>query len=215
MYRFAVALFALCLVSMSTEAVAYSRLSGMHPIPIGARTCVGRYPPSALKDHAEGTTLVSYEVTSKGAVRNAVVARTSGNKDLDSAAVSCVSTWQFQPATDYGAPVDVSWQSRVEWIIAPRNAQEVGPTPVGANHRCSLSKATPALVIGETGDIQLVFTVGIDGNVHDLKIAKSSGSTTLDGAALDCVRGWKYKPATRDGTPTEVDWMALVNYSRH
>ena len=216
MYRHAIVSLALCCMLEPAEAAAYPRPPGSGPLPIGApHTCIDNYPATALHAHVEGTTLVSYQVTSTGAVANAAVARSSGNSDLDSASINCVSKWQFQPATDHGVPIEVSWQSRIEWMIATTKAQVINPAPIGAHHMCSLSEAIPALVIGKTGDILLVFTVGIDGNVHDLKIAKTSGSLTLDGAALDCIRAWKYNPATRDGAPTEVDWMALVNYSRH
>lgn len=59
--------------------------------------------------------------------------------------------------------------------------------------------------MGESGQVWIDVQVGADGVVRDVRITKSSGSSTLDQAALDTVRRWRFKPATVDGTPVS-EW---------
>lgn len=65
-----------------------------------------RYPPAARNREIEGTVYVKMLVSSGGSVKNAFVARSSGNEALDGAAVEAVYNWNFSPAKDtYGSPV--------------------------------------------------------------------------------------------------------------
>jgi periplasmic protein TonB len=59
----------------------------------------------------------------------------------------------------------------------------------------------------ETGITTLLFLVGADGAVHEVKIQKSSGYIDLDRAATvlgDC----RFSPATRGGKPVET-WQPM------
>lgn len=49
----------------------------------------------------------------------------------------------------------------------------------------------------------LLLRVGPDGGVLDASVADSSGHAELDEAAIEAARGWRLKPATRDGVPVE------------
>jgi protein TonB len=51
---------------------------------------------------------------------------------------------------------------------------------------------------------EVSFTVGADGSVKDVSVAKSSGDTALDQIGVDCVTKWRFSPASRDGQPVEV-----------
>ena len=62
------------------------------------------------------------------------------------------------------------------------------------------------------GTTTLSFRVGIDGRTNDVGVAESSGSRDLDAAAVAAVRCWRYEPATKDGTPVEVQWQAKVSW---
>jgi protein TonB len=42
------------------------------------------------------------------------------------------------------------------------------------------------------------------GLVDDISVSKSSGVASLDRAALETVRGWRFEPARRGGLPTTV-----------
>jgi TonB family protein len=51
----------------------------------------------------------------------------------------------------------------------------------------------------QEGSVDLEFTLGADGWVHDARVNSSSGYPQLDAAALITVGYWHYLPATRDG----------------
>ena len=80
------------------------------PFSIGRpHTCASYYPPAALKAHAQGTDLLEFTVTTDGGVKDIKVAKSSGNKDLDDAALSCASHWRYKPAKKDSVPTEVPW----------------------------------------------------------------------------------------------------------
>lgn len=54
---------------------------------------------------------------------------------------------------------------------------------------------------GGGGVVDLRVTIGPDGRVGDVRLARGSGHQALDQAAIDAVRGWTFEPARRGGTP--------------
>ena len=66
-------------------------------------------PPSALRDQAEGTTIVQVTWTADGTITNASVRKSAGNRDLDRAAVSAVRNWKVCPGDPGTAVVPVTW----------------------------------------------------------------------------------------------------------
>jgi TonB family protein len=67
--------------------------------------CTAWYPPEAVKKKISGSVMVQFVVTTEGAVKDPKVVRSSGNDDLDGAALSCVLTWQYIPAKQNDQPV--------------------------------------------------------------------------------------------------------------
>ena len=61
---------------------------------------------------------------------------------------------------------------------------------------------------GEHGLVVVAITIGVDGSVTKVEIAESSGSPSLDQAALDRLATWHFKPAMRDGLP-QVDVLNM------
>jgi protein TonB len=61
---------------------------------------------------------------------------------------------------------------------------------------------------GEHGTVTLRLTIGTDGDVLAVAVAKSSGSPRLDRAAREQVATWHFTPATRDGKP-QIDVIEL------
>ena len=57
----------------------------------------------------------------------------------------------------------------------------------------------------EKGTVVLAMQVGLDGNVSDSKVEKSSGFKNLDRAAQKALSACKFKPITKDGK-AEVGW---------
>lgn len=60
--------------------------------------------------------------------------------------------------------------------------------------------------------VAVSFIVGIDGRVHSPVILESAGSAE-DRHVLQAVRLWRYRPATCNATPTEME--SRVEFSSH
>jgi len=56
----------------------------------------------------------------------------------------------------------------------------------------------------EQGTVVLSVTLGTDGSVDAVEVARSSGFERLDRAALDAVRRWRWSPTLRDGVAVAV-----------
>ena len=62
----------------------------------------------------------------------------------------------------------------------------------------------PSLRLKEQGTVILSVLVGTDGSVEEIGIARSSGYSRLDKAALEAVRRWRWSPTLVAGTPVQV-----------
>ena len=64
-----------------------------------------KYPPAAYRNREEGSVLVRAEVDANGKLGAVTVARRSGSRDLDNAAMDAVRQWHFRPAISQGKPI--------------------------------------------------------------------------------------------------------------
>lgn len=62
------------------------------------------------------------------------------------------------------------------------------------------------------GQVVLLMTVGTDGRPSAVEVFRSSGIAALDKAAQEGVRDWRFKPATRGGTPQAGRLQVPVNF---
>jgi protein TonB len=86
--------------------------------PVGVpHTCQQYYPLTLQQQGIAGTTSLSFLVTSHGQVRDIAVAQSSGNGDLDAAAVACAKRWRYKPATKDGNPIEAPWVAKVVWAL--------------------------------------------------------------------------------------------------
>ncbi|HEX4157130.1 MAG TPA: TonB family protein [Rhizomicrobium sp.] len=91
---------------------------------------------------------------------------------------------------------------------------EPGITPPTAANDHQSHFPPLSVLLGEAGSTRVGMEVAVDGSVSNPVIEKSSGFPTLDTAALESVRSWRYNPARRDGKPVgchysaNIDWMA-------
>lgn len=63
------------------------------------------YPPAAARAREEGTVIVRVSVDASGTPTDVSLARRSGSRDLDRAALSAVRKWRFRPAIKDGRKV--------------------------------------------------------------------------------------------------------------
>ncbi|HZV17396.1 MAG TPA: energy transducer TonB [Sphingobium sp.] len=77
------------------------------------------YPSRALRDEAEGTVSIAWEINTQGRVENCHVTSSSGNSDLDEAACSLITRrGRYSPALDQaGNPTRSSDRRRVIWRL--------------------------------------------------------------------------------------------------
>jgi TonB family protein len=94
--------------------------------------------------------------------------------------------------------------------VPARTASGITPPVALSDHSMTEGDYPPlARARGEEGATIVYYVVNADGNVGDTRIESSSGYADLDAAALDMVKSWRFKPATRDGKP-----LAVSNHTR-
>lgn len=69
-----------------------------------------------------------------------------------------------------------------------------------------------ALRAHEQGTVLVLAQVNVDGQVTDARVVGRSGSATLDRAAPEEVRHWKFVPAIHNGRPVVASVEVPVNY---
>lgn len=68
----------------------------------------------------------------------------------------------------------------------------------------ALATPDPLLPVAAHGKVKVSFIIGTDGRVHSPLILESAGLAG-DRHVLDTVRKWRYRPATCNGVPTEIE----------
>lgn len=177
--------------------------------------CGQNYPEAAVKAGIEGTTTLSFVVTAQGAVTRVTVAKSSGNADLDDAAIACASTWTYKPATQNDVPVETPWQATVQWSLHD-DAAAYRLTPLCTRYHPLTEQMLPKI-----GSVtMLILRLMPDGNVTQAKILGSSGDAGLDDAALRCVNaqhidlaGLAAPPPDGLLLPVSIDWPAQFHSS--
>jgi protein TonB len=61
------------------------------------------------------------------------------------------------------------------------------------------------------GVVLLGATISKEGTIKDLQVI--SGNPLLNGAAIDAVKQWRYRPYVMNGEPVEVDTQIIVNFT--
>lgn len=64
----------------------------------------------------------------------------------------------------------------------------------------------------EQGTVVLSVTLGVDGRVALVSIARSSGFASLDDAARSAVRAWRWAPTIRNGQPVMVQGVVEIPF---
>lgn len=83
------------------------------------------------------------------------------------------------------------------------------PTPISAPPP---RYPSDAMRRGVGGTVRVKVTVAADGSVEQLDIVETSGNRSLDRAALETLRRWKFQPATRAGQPVSADVVVPISF---
>ena len=106
------------------------------------------------------------------------------------------------------APPPVPVASAAPAVAAPPAPTAAPITPPSANastlHNPAPHYPMDARRQKQEGTVRLRVVITVDGRVKDISVARSSGFASLDDAALDAVRRWKFVPGMQAGTPVEA-----------
>lgn len=77
------------------------------------------YPPAALREEKEGTSVISWTINTQGRVEGCRTVQSSGSSDLDDAACRALTRRaRYSPAKDQdGNPIATTKSRRVRWVI--------------------------------------------------------------------------------------------------
>ena len=88
------------------------------------------------------------------------------------------------------------------------SVQEIPPGKVKLNKMKPPVYPPRCLRMGTEGLVKVRVLVGEDGVPQEISLAKSSGESLLDEAAMDAVREWIFEPAMRNGLPARA-WAVV------
>ena len=175
--------------------------------------CAAYLPPGVARPQTEGATLFSFRLTAQGEMRDIVLFQSSGNADLDNAALACAAAaiCHMEPVRVAGKPAEVTWVMGYFWRNRPPTFAM--PSPSGQPNLCNVfSYPLKAIRSRAGGTTILSYHIAIDGSEKDLAVTNSSGNADLDKASLDCVSTWRYFPVKQNGQPVQVDKITQVQW---
>lgn len=140
-----------------------------------------------------------FVIGTDGNISQPSVDKSSGNADLDQAALACVTQWHYIAARQNGVPVAVPWVAKVIW----------NPDEAEAPKSCADFYAGPPVAFDQidgTTEIKAQISRGV---IARVTVESSSGNKELDYAALKCVATWATHPGTY-GANAVVRWKELL-----
>jgi TonB family protein len=93
------------------------KVEGNVQAPKALNTPAPVYPKRSRDTEIEGITVIDTVIDESGHVRQPKIKATSGDKDLDKAALDAVSAWTFKPATLDGKPVEVYYTLTIRFAL--------------------------------------------------------------------------------------------------
>lgn len=159
------------------------------------------YPLNAALEGATGEVTLRVIVNTEGRVREAMVTKSSGKKELDYAARAAVLKWRLQRNRvqprdlNPGREVIVDFREtekerRIAAAVLRRASEKGSAWKQGGYFRFPPDAVYPAAQ--RTARIR--FTIAADGHPRAVQVIQSSGSTSLDTAAVSGIQTWTAYP---------------------
>jgi|GEM_PF-848597 len=187
--------------------------SGMTP-PSLRSYVLPEYTEEARLRRIEGVVTVQAAFDIDGTFRVLRVLKGLGY-GLDEKALEALQRWRYAPAYRNGARVSVVAEIDVPF----RLPAETGPVRLGPGiappvvvFRVQPRYPAEARVVRHQGFVVLEVVIPTDGSVSILRVVRSAGFG-LDEAAIEAIRQWQFKPATKDGVPIDVVTNIEVNFN--
>lgn len=218
------------LVCSLTWLILTAGMSAQDSPPVPTKQVKPEYPLIQRMIGFEGDVVVDFIVDSKGMVRNPFVMRSS-NPALDEAAIEAVLDWRFKPGIKDGQPVNARMQVPIMFRLdeGGKGAFEIQTTakaqkklppefrydkaPVVLNMESAVYPYAP-LLAGIKGEVEFVFVVDIHGNAAVVRVVKSTGDE-FTAAVHAMVNVMRFKPALKDGQPTQAVLRMKLKFSEH
>lgn len=201
------------------------------------------YPEIARRARVSGVVILEITIDPTGVVSNAKVLRPVAL--LDQAAVDAVKQWRFTATTVNGVAVPVLMTVAVNFGVAdstPTIAATASPSalPFEINAITTTSAVVSGQPVRVGGDIKepkkirsvapvypldaqtahlqgtviMEAVLDVYGSVSDVKLLRSAHET-LDIAAVNAVRQWKFMPTTVNGMPVSVIMTVTVTFTQY
>ncbi len=191
------------------------------------------YSEEARKAKIQGTVALSIVVDARGNVSEIHDIRYLGY-GLDEKAIETVFTWKFRPGLRDGVPVPVRIPVDIIFRLSSGTGEPVYPArastsgegndpgkeiySLGGNVTAPVPTYKPTPPYSEEarkakvqGTVLLGVLVDAQGNVSDVRLLKPL-SKGLDEKAIETVRTWKFRPATREGVAVPVRFKIEVAF---
>lgn len=112
------------------------------------------------------------------------------------------------------APPAAVADAQASALPGPASAAVAGPERAAVPVRSPPpSYPRSALRRGEAGEVLVRVRVGANGRPEHVEVARSSSHSSLDQAAVNAVRRWRFEPATRQGQPVAQTIQVPVQFS--
>ncbi len=179
------------------------------------------YPLEAKNEGVAGKVWVKALVDKQGSVQKAIVSKSSGSELLDQAALKAAVKNMFKPAIQNSKPVAVWVTYPVEFTLNNNEGDAPDHSDKSVDKteypQLTADKLVPVQIMPEmiyeetpeyprlarqakiTGTVWVHALIGEDGNVLKANVSKSSGTVSLDEAAVKAAFKNKFKPAIQGG----------------
>ena len=210
---------------ISARVMAGNRISFVEPV----------MPEIAKKARMNGEVKLDAIIGKDGKMQKLSVI-TSTNPMFNNSAIDAVRQWTYKPYLLNGNPTEVETTITVNYSLNPQPAPEPSPasnpsasnaqSPAIPNQTMHIGgDVKPPIVTYQvapeysqqaknakfSGTVEVYLWVDKNGHPTHVRVVKGVGMG-LDEKAVDAVRQYKFKPATRDGQPVAVDLYVMVNF---
>ncbi len=181
-----------------------------------------RYPAAEYDGGVQGTAKLAALIDNQGTPLRIQLVRSSGNENLDTAALTATQGHKFRPGKIGNKPVKswVSWLVKFEpgskEVLTPEQAKAENTGLVLPETERVVTPKMPedALRKGHFGTVWLEIKVNENGKVADAKVSRSSGFAELDSAAMSVAKLDSFKPATYKGKPCSFSTRYRVVFAK-